>query len=263
MDSNDAPDDRGRQASSGDVDPELVRRSKVSPYLRFSAEKWERERKEALDAGAEPHAPPTAPTVRVLIELTGPDTSELERAGIQFEHSFGLFFVANVPLDRLDELAGLPSILRIHHEQGTKPTLDDSIPEIRASTVRNKQAPFSGTDKFTGVGVIIGIIDFGINILHPVFRLPNDQTKSRIRAIMDQTVSPSVTFTKAQIEQAIATNTQIIQPGAMVGATRVEKSINDHTHGTHVAGIAAGNGKIAGNCNGEFTYVGVAPEAEW
>lgn len=262
MDSDDAPDDRGRQPSSGDVDPELVRRSKVSPYLWFAAAEWKRKRKEASDAAAEPEAAALAPAVRVLIELTGPDTTELQRTGIPFEHSFGLFYVANVPLDRLDDLAGLSSILRIHHEQGTKPALDDSIPEIKANRVRNQHPPFSGTDKFTGVGVIIGIIDSGINILHPVFRLPNDQTKSRIRAILDQTVSPPVTFTKAQIEAAIATDTQIIQPGAMVGGNRVETGINDHTHGTHVAGIAAGNGKIAGNCNGEYTYVGVAPEAE-
>ena len=262
MDPKDSPKDARDAMSPDHPDPELVQRSKVSPYLRFAVTDWEQKRKEALDAGVDAQVVEIPPRVRVLIELNVRDPSELEQAGIEFEHAFALFYAANVPVDRLDDVAALPSVLRIHHEQPTTPTLDDSIPEIRANTVRNRPFPFSGTDKFTGLGVIVGIIDSGINILHPIFRLPNDQTKTRIRAILDQSVSPSVTFTKAQIEAAIATNTQIIQPGAMVGATRVETSINDHKHGTHVAGIAAGNGKIAGNCSGEFNYLGVAPEAE-
>ncbi len=236
-------------------DDDLPLRSKVSPHLRAKAVDWERRSREA-DV-TEP-----APTEKVLIELTGPDPAELKAAGIDATPLFGTFFSADVPLDKFDDLARLATVLRIHHEPRVEPTLDDSIPEIKANSVRNPQYPFAGTNKFTGLGVIVGIIDSGINILHPVFRLPNDQTKTRIRTMLDQTVTPSVTYTKAQIEAAIAADQPLITPGAMVGGTRVEKSINDHKHGTHVAGIAAGNGKKAGNCHGEYTYVGVAPEAE-
>lgn len=238
---------------------ELLRRSKVSAHLRAMVADWElRERKET-PAGARAVKTGGVPVVRVAIELKAPDTTELTRAGIDVTHLFGLYFAAEIPLDRLDSLADLESIRRVHHEQPTEPGLDDSIPEIRCSSVRNSQFPFSGTNKYTGLGVVVGIIDSGINILHPVFRLPNDPTKSRILAILDQTQSPPVTFNKTQIEAAIATNTQIILPGA--GTPRVESDSNDHKHGTHVAAIAAGNGKKAGNCHGEFQYVGVAPEA--
>lgn len=261
MDSNDEPD--GHDESSRSLsDSELRQVSKVSPHLRAAIADWQQNRRKAGEEGAEREASSTAPLVRVTIELTRPDTAELEEAGVDFKHSFGVFYIANVRLDRLEALAELPTILRIHHSRETEPALDDSIPESRANTVRNPQYPFSGTDKFTGQGVIIGIIDSGINPLHPVFRLPNDQTKSRIRAIMDHRQTPRVTYTRAQIEAAIAANADLIQSGMIVGGNRVETSISDHKHGTHVAGIAAGNGKIAGNCNGEFTYVGVAPEAE-
>jgi subtilisin family serine protease len=259
----DEPEDRESQPSqvpstsvdeAAALDPELLRRSKVSPHLWAMLMDWERRRQEDAESGATQLESLAIPLVKVLIELKGSDTGELEAAGIEFQHYFDLFYAAEVALDRLDELADLESILRVHHEAKSKPALDDSIPEIRASTVRNPRHPFSGTNKFTGAGVMIGIIDSGINILHPVFRRIDDPTKTRIAAILDQTQSTPVTFTRAQIEAAIATQSQLIQPGSTPNS--------DHTHGTHVAGIAAGNGKKAEYCSGEFKYVGVAPEAE-
>jgi subtilisin family serine protease len=242
-----------------DEDAELLRRSKISPYLVAMLIDWERRERKETPARAKVPIAGDTPVVAVLIELKRPDPSQLAQAGFTVTHLFGNFYAADVPLDRLEALADIESVFHVHHEKSTKPALDDSIPEIHCNTVRNPNFPFTGANKYTGLGVVIGIIDSGINILHPVFRLPNDQTKSRILAILDQTQSPSVTFTKAQIETAISTNTQIILPGA--GTPRVETDTNDHKHGTHVAGIAAGNGKIAGNCKGEYTYVGVAPEA--
>lgn len=255
-----APED-GNKEHAG-ADPELLRRSKISPHLRAIIGDWERRGRTLVPPGAKEGAPGGNPTAPVLIELKGTDTSELERAGIAFQHLFKTFYGAELPLDEIERLADFESILRVHHEERMKPSLNDSIPEIRANTVRNPEHPFGGTNKFTGKGVMIGIIDSGINILHPVFRDPADQTKTRIRAILDQTANPVVSFTRAQIEAAIAADTQIIQPGRTVGGSRVETKNSDHKHGTHVAGIAAGNGKKAGNCRGQFVYVGVAPEAE-
>lgn len=242
-----------------DTDAELLRRSKISPHLVAMLIDWER--RERKETPPQTKVPKTGgiPVVSVLIELKRPDPSQLTQAGFTFTHHFDNFYAAEVPLDHIYALDDIESVLHVHHDRSMKPALDDSIPEIRCSTVRNPHFPFMGANKYTGLGVVIGIIDSGINILHPVFRLPNDQTKSRILAILDQTQSPHVTFTKPQIEAAIATNTQIILPGA--GTPRVETDSNDHKHGTHVAGIAAGNGKIAGNCSGEYKYVGVAPEA--
>ena len=67
-------------------------------------------------------------------------------------------------------------------------------------------------------------------------------------------MSPAKDYTNADIEAAIASNTQLVQPGK----TRND----DHIHGTHVAGIAAGTGVKKSGCSDPYTYVGVAPEAQ-
>jgi subtilisin family serine protease len=262
MDSN---DERAgvRPTSRAIAQLDVVRRSKISPALRAAVKDWEQRRLDALRAGAEADALRDPPVALVLIELNNANTNELEAAGIEFKHLFGLFYAATISLDRLVELSGFESVKHIHRDRETEPTLDDSILEIHANTVRNPGYPFAvaGADKFTGAGIIVGIIDSGINYFHPVFRLPNDQSKSRILAILDQTVTPNKIYTKADIETAIASNTQLILPGRMVGTNRVETENSDHQHGTHVAGIAAGNGSIA-DCHDKYTYVGVAPEAD-
>src|SRR5215217_5386050 len=125
---------------------DLLRRSKVSPYLWAMFAAWDHTGRKETPEGARVANAGDTPVVPITIELKDPDTTELTRAGISFKHAFGLFYTAEIPLDRLDSLVDLESILRVHHEPSTKPTLDDSIPEIRCSSVRNPQFPFSGTN---------------------------------------------------------------------------------------------------------------------
>ncbi len=93
----------------------VLQRSKVDPLLSAACVDWARRR-----AGGEAVAQ-SAPNAKVLIELSGTDTRELSAAGITFEHSFRNFFSAEVPLDRLDELSALATIVRIDAEAAAKP----------------------------------------------------------------------------------------------------------------------------------------------
>lgn len=100
----------------------------------------------------------------------------------------------------------------------------------------------------TGHGILVGIIDSGIDTTHPDFR--NEDGTTRIVSLWDQTAQgapPSgyqtgTEYTAIQINEALTANREI--------------STDTSGHGTAVAGIAAGNGRAS---NGRFR--GVAPEA--
>ncbi len=108
-----------------------------------------------------------------------------------------------------------------------------------------------------GNGVLLGIIDSGINYAHPDFRYNNGET--RIAFIWDQTISGSppegffvgTEYTREQINEALTRPTRQEQ-------LTIVPSEDYRGHGTHVAGIAGGNGRAS---NGQ--YVGAAPEAEF
>jgi len=122
-----------------------------------------------------------------------------------------------------------------------KPELDVSVPEINAKLVWEtiKDAQGKNVD---GSGVIVGIVDTGIDWKHPDFRFENGSSK--ILYLWDQTekgVAPAeynygTEWTRSQIETGVCTQK------------------DTYGHGTHVAGIAVGTGVARGG-----KYVGVAP----
>lgn len=105
----------------------------------------------------------------------------------------------------------------------------------------------------TGKGVIVAILDRGIDYTHPDFR--NADGTTRIKMMWDlsaqnlcSTNNPSpVVYTEAQINNALSTNTPLAERDA-VG------------HGTVTAGIAAGNGSAVKPSS--LQYAGLAPQAD-
>ena len=111
-----------------------------------------------------------------------------------------------------------------------------------------------------GRDVITAIIDSGIAYFHPDFR--NEDGSTRILALWDQTLQPregekppyefrrGVEFDREDIDRALAA-------GSEAEGFQIVPSRDTSGHGTHVAGIAAGNGRASAG-----RYTGVAPESE-
>ncbi len=220
-------------------------------------------------------APPTPDRVGVLVKLTG-DIADLHAAGLHTGSVIGdpntpfRIVTGSIALDDVQALAAVPHVRKVEMGRPLEPELDVSTVEIRAKPLH------TGSSPLTGSGVIVGIIDSGFDYRHHAFRFASGG--SRVLSIWDQSLTVrarrpgdpfqetappefptlGVEYTQAQINQAL-------QSSKAFDIVRVAD--DELAHGTHVAGIAAGDGSQAGtksgeSCTGADTYVGVAPRAD-
>lgn len=114
----------------------------------------------------------------------------------------------------------------------------------------------TGRDNLTGRNVIVAIIDSGIDYAHPDFR--NADGTTRILDLWDQTIAgnpPEGYYLGTEFPREII-NRALEQPTEMQRYA-ICPSRDSSGHGTHVAGIAAGNGRAL-----EGRYRGVAFNSE-
>ncbi len=122
--------------------------------------------------------------------------------------------MAKIPRSNLKSLAGFARVGYIEASTRLKPTCDQAH-ESTGLVVNG-----STTLSETGQGVLVGIIDTGIDVSHPAFKSGGS---TRIVNYLQQETGEE--FTQADIDAGDA-----------------DGSIDVVGHGTHVAGIAAGNG---------------------
>lgn len=108
-----------------------------------------------------------------------------------------------------------------------------------------------------GNGVLVGIIDTGIDYTNPVFR--NLDGTTRIAAIWDQSIESVDRYPRTLYPAYFGTEyttEQINEALRSPNPLEVVPSMDENGHGTALAGIAAGSE------NRENDFSGVAPEAE-
>lgn len=188
----------------------------------------------------------------VMVELLiqGDVAPGLLRArGIEVNTAAGGWLTARCPLALLNALQEVPGIERVEVSDRCEPLLDQSAPDAGLTGVRTiAGGDISGQ---TGAGVIVGIVDSGVDLNHADLRNPDGTT--RIVSVWDQTAAsgtPPPGFTYGAEYDSIAINDGIVPETDTDG------------HGTHVITTAAGNGRATGNGQPAQVYVGVAPKAD-
>lgn len=203
--------------------------------LALSTDETQREQSNTLDVGYDP----ATKRWELIVKYSG---SPVFPDFVTFFPLFGGYAIVSVPENYIPTLSEMPEIEYIEKPKN----LVLSLYEARAaSCITLVQNPPLSLD---GSGVLVGIVDSGIDIFHPDFR--NEDGTTRIRELWDQTV-PNETesffnrgriFTSEDINRALAENDRSFPSRDLSG------------HGTHVAGIAAGNGRAS-----QGRQKGVAP----
>jgi subtilisin family serine protease len=172
----------------------------------------------------------------------------LRSRGVEVNTVTGRLMTARCPLGLVNALLSMPGIDRISISEPCTKTLEQSAIDVGLPAIRTVPPPdFTGQ---TGAGVLVGIVDTGVDLEHPDFQNPDGTT--RLVSVWDQTVNgappPGFTYgtewSPAQIDAGSSTE------------------IDTEGHGTHVLGIAGGDGSATGGAVPAFTYVGVAPRAD-
>ena len=225
----------------------------------------ERQKSESLDIGYDPEEKEW--------ELIVKYSETLERVrtrAVYVTELTGGYAIIQIKESQIKELAAFPEVefiekpksLYFQVENGRRVSCIDEVQAASSfSSIRQEGGEDNQQKKqsfpLLGKGVLIGIVDSGIDYENPDFR--NADGTTRILALWDQTIQNGkppegyhigTEFTSEQINEALRMEVREER-------YRIVPSRDTSGHGTAVAGIAAGNGR--GSKNGK--YRGAAPEA--
>ncbi|HEY9888478.1 MAG TPA: S8 family serine peptidase, partial [Candidatus Obscuribacterales bacterium] len=191
--------------------------------------------------------------VAAIIRL---DTPHRLPAGVRVIARLGATIATcRLPRHAIPALHEADPVASLKAPRGLLPEPEPELTEEAETTLRATDGARSPDQTATGRGVLLGVIDWGFDFAHPDFLNPDGST--RILALWDQrsqSARPApapygygVVHDRAAINQAL----QAPDPYQALGYRPDAGS-----HGTHVAGIAGGNGRSGGP-------EGVAPAVEF
>ena len=181
----------------------------------------------------------------VIVKYSGPE-SRLGGEGIQVVPLLGGYAVVTLPES---EIKAYSAREQIEFIEKPKRLYFETFQAREASCILPVQ---TGSNGLTGKGILVGVVDSGVDFFHPDFR--NEDGSSRILRLWDQSVNGNppegytrgTEYTKEEIDEAL-----------VLGETegrRLVPSRDVSGHGTAVLGIAAGNGTVSEGVNRGVAY---------
>lgn len=230
------------------IDPRLV-------YLAFEKKQQQSRSSTSESISSETQSKKTE-VVDVLVRCQREISIEaLQKAGLkEYFITRGRYTIVSgaIQLNQLNQLNELAAVEKVEASRPMSSDLHISCVDTRVNLLRES------CPSVRGKGVIIGIVDDGIDYTHPDFC--QDDGSSRILYLWDQKGKPqqpsNVPYGREYGGQEL---TNAIEHSSGNPSQHVLHEDRDG-HGTHVAGIAAGNGRASQGQNPQYT--GIAPDAD-
>lgn len=176
------------------------------------------------------------------------------------ESDTSCLITARIPIDRIEAIRRHEAVVSLKAAQRVKPLLERTVGEIGATRLPLRREEAQGSRD-----VIVGIVDFGLDLAYRNFR--NHDGGTRILALWDQKAAgPARTpqrlgfgyfdygalYLKRDIDEKLRAG----EPYDALGyAAPADSTFGTGAHGTYVTDVAAGNGRGS-------NAPGVAPQAD-
>ena len=224
--------------------------------LALDATEEERLKSVNLNVGYDPREK----TWELIVRYNG-SLESLRDEGIRVDELAAGYAVLVVPESRIEQVSAMEQIVYIEKPKrlffasnmaraaSCLSTIQTSIGAGAGGTGTGGAGAgvISGLESgLTGRGVLVAVIDSGIDYFHSDFRNPDGTTRIGLLADQDR----DRIYTREEINAALET-------GSRTSALALVPSTDPSGHGTAVAAIAAGNGR-----EGNGVYRGVAYESE-
>ncbi len=207
---------------------------------------------------AEPFISEGVEKVQVWVKLTDNNLSALENiAGVKVTAKFDKLVTANVPVKALEQVAALKNVTKVSVATMFKKETYYGREATNVDDVLNYTADAQAAgllQAYDGTGVVIGIIDTGIQFDHQMFKDANGNTRIKKAIVYDTDAAQLVEYDTQSAIEALTYDT------------------NSSYHGSHTSSIAGGSNftfsgyyydnSTSGYVNGSRTYGGMAPNAD-
>ena len=200
---------------------------------------------------------PGEKTWELIVRYNG-SLESLRDEGIRVDELAAGYAVLVVPESRIEQVSAMEQIVYIEKPKRLFFASNMARAASCLSTIQTSSGSGTGgvgagagvisglESGLTGRGVLVAVIDSGIDYFHSDFRNPDGTTRIGLLADQDR----DRIYTREEINAALET-------GSRSSALELVPSTDPSGHGTAVAAIAAGNGR-----EGNGVYRGVAYESE-